>query len=233
MLIHPSRLIAIGAAVLASAFVRAPALAQDAVAARTSAYMLVPEERLAAERAAKSDARVLKVLGAGGPVLAGTSGVQVDKNDVMALASGATKKPAARYVTIALLNQATGRAAQVRVRLDDRSVVDVTAVPATDIPIMNEEAAQAFGLARADARVRAAIGPALDRFQLRLPGQPLPPLAAEILPVRAATDRDPCFGGRCVEILFRNERSYLPLRVRVVLNTGAVTLIQGERGGMR
>lgn len=233
MLTHSFRLIAVGAAVLASVFARAPVSAQDAASVRTSAYLLVPEERLAAERVAKSDARVLKVLGAGGPVLAGTSGVQIDKADVLALASGATKRPAARYVTIALLNQATGKAAQVRVRLDDHAVIDVTPVPLTGVPIMNEEAAQAFSLARADARVRQAIGPTLDRFQLRLPGQQSPPLAAEILPLRASTDRDPCFSGRCVEILFRNERGYLPLRARVVLNTGTVTLIQGERGGMR
>ena len=207
----------------------APASAQPAA---LQTFRLNAAEIATVQKATQANARIRSLLGAGA-MLSATSSADSDKADALDFLTGKRTAPPERYVTMTLFNPQTRKAVLARVRVSDSTIVSSEAISLRDVPIFEEEASQAVALARGDAKVRAAIGATVDRFQFRPSGDETKmPFAAEILPLLGNNEKDPCFNDRCVEVLFRTEAGYLPLRAQVDLSSRAVTLIAPQRTEM-
>lgn len=219
----------------ALALLGAPALAQT-VTTPPSLYQLSVGETMAAQEAARADPRVVSLIGRG-PALAATSSVQIDKGEMAQFRATRGARTPLRYLNIVLFNETTNRAAEVNVQLGNVRVLSAEPLALNEVPIFREEAEAALALAFANPKVREAVGPLISSFRIALPGSDEPmPYAAEVLPVAASSERDPCFTGRCVEIIFRAKSGYLPLRVQVALATRTVTVIRrtmNSHGGMQ
>ncbi len=202
--------------------------------ARKPFFVLTETERQTGRDHAQRDARVAKLLGPG-PVITAPSDVIADKNEAMALLSGRSTKPPARYIDVTVLNRQTGRAAIARVRLGDGQVVSVGPVETSAVPLFREEVEAGYEAMRADKNVNGAVSVPLDRFHLRLPGDAAAAEQAEVLPLRSSAPSDPCYAHRCMEFLLRNQSGYLPLRVMVDVTAHSVVIERHARstGGMK
>ena len=117
------------------------------------------------------------------------------------------------------------------VSLPSYRILAVQRLSPRDVPFVREDADQALALAKADPKVRRAVGDTLERFEILNSGEEREvPFAAQALPLRSTSPKDPCSKDRCLDLLFRTPRGYLPLRVGVDLTTRTVTL---ERKGER
>ena len=87
-----------------------------------------------------------------------------------------------------------------------------------------------LALAKANPELRRAVGETLDRFAILEPGsEERVPFAAQVLPVVSTNRNDPCSTDRCVDLIFRTENGYLPLRAHVDLTRRAVAVHGGGR----
>jgi hypothetical protein len=189
---------------------------------------LTADERRAAESAAVADSRGRAIVGAEKPRVI-TADVETDKTEAEAYLAGTSEKLPARRVTIVLFDVKTGQAASVLVSLTEYRVLSVQRIPASDVPFAREDADDALALAKADSAVRRAVGEPLDRFEIVDSGaDPRVPFAAQALPLRGTDPKDPCRVDRCLDLVFRTERGYLPVRAHVDLTKRTVTVTRRE-----
>jgi len=191
---------------------------------------LTSEDSTAIDRAMLADPRVRAIVGAGRPrtILATP---QLDKAEVEAFLADTSRPPPTARVTVVMSNVETHRAARAVVTVPQYRILAVQRLSPSDVPFVREDADQALALAKADRGVRSAIGDSLARFQILNSGDDADvPLAAQVLPLRSANRRDPCSEDRCLDLVFRTPKGYLPLRVRVDLTRRTVTV---EREGLR
>jgi hypothetical protein len=197
---------------------------------KEAATSLTTEEKDRVERAVLSDPRIRAIVGEGQPRIA-TTDVQFDKAEAEAFLTGRSTAPPTRRVTIVLINPQTHQAARALIEPSQNRVVTVESIAASDVPFLPDEAQQALALAKADVNVRRAIGDSLDRYVILESGNEAHvPLAAQALPLRSTDPRDPCSINRCVDLIFRTERGYLPFRAHVDLTARTVE-IHGSTGG--
>ena len=228
MVAHRRRCIAAGA-LAAALYCSAPAPAQVQPPARTvaSPIALTTEERLKVEQAVVAEPRVRAIIGEGQPRVV-TSAVEVDKAEAEAFLAGRTPTPPTRRVTVLLINPQTQQAAKALVEPAQNRVLSVESIAALDIPFLRDDADRALALAKADPNVRRAVGDTLERYEILESGSDARvPYAAQALPLRSSDPRDVCSVDRCLDLIFRTENGYLPLRAHVNLTKGTVEVHGG------
>jgi hypothetical protein len=203
------------------------AQSQPSASAAGAAAPMTVEEKVAVEKAVLSDQRIRVIVGSGQTRVI-TADVEVDKAEAEAFLAGTSEKPPTRRVTIVVFNVQANRAARSLVSLAESRILSVQRVNASDVPFTREDADQALVLAKADAAVRRAIGETLDRFQILDSGdEARVPYAAQALPLRSTDPRDPCRVDRCLDLIFRTESGYLPVRAHVNLTKRSVAVPSG------
>jgi len=224
---HSWRLVA-GASLLAALYVLAPEPAQVQPRATVSSPVaLTTEERLKVEQTAVAEPRVRAIIGEGQPRVV-TSAVEVDKAEAEAFLAGRTTPPPTRRVTVLLINPQTQQAAKALIEVSQNRVPSVESIAAMDVPFLRDDADRALALAKADPNVRRAVGDTLDRYEILDSGSDARvPFAAQALPLRSSDPRDVCSADRCIDLIFRTENGYLPLRAHVNLTRGTVEVHRG------
>jgi hypothetical protein len=190
---------------------------------------MTSEEKTLVERTVLSDERVRRVVGAEKPQVL-VSEAHVDKAEAEAFLAGATDKPPTHLVTVVAFNTKTNRAVQTLMSLEQRRILEVQEIKATEVPLSREDADEALVLAKASPDVRRIVGNRLDQFVILEPGNDARvALAAQVLPVASTNPNDPCSVDRCLELIFRTETGYLPVRAGVDLTRHTVKLAGGEQ----
>jgi hypothetical protein len=207
-----------------------PAQVQPPASAAHPLAAMTTDERLAVERTVTSDARVRAIIGEGQPRVT-TTAVEVDKAEAEAFLAGRSTTLPTRRVTVVLTNPQTQQAARALIDPAQNRVLAVESIAAADIPFFRDDADQALALAKADPNVRRAVGDTLDRYEILESGSDARiPYAAQALPLRSTDPRDVCSVDRCIDLIFRTENGYLPLRAHVDLTRRTVE-IHGGAGG--
>ena len=183
---------------------------------------MTTEERLAVENAALSDARVRAIVGEGQPRIIIT-GVEIDKAEAEAFLASELATPPRRLVSVVLFNPQTNQAAHALV--SDNRVISAGSITASDIPFVRGDADQALALAKADTGLRRAVGDTLDRYEILEDARV--PFAAQALPLRSTDPRDFCSVDRCLDLIFRSESGFLPVRAHVNLTRRTVEVHGG------
>lgn len=176
------------------------------------------------ERALLSDKRVREIVGEEKPRIL-IADPETDKAEAEAFLEGTTEKRPSRRVSVAVFNPKTNKAAHVLLSLEEIRVLEVREIKADDVPFSREDAEDALALAKANPDVRRAVGENLERFNLLESGSDARiPFAAQALPLRSTNPRDPCSTNRCLDLIFRTEEGYLPVRAHVDLTKRTVTI---------
>ncbi len=192
--------------------------------AKSKPVALTAEERLMIERAVLSDKRVREIVGEEKPRIL-IADPETDKAEAEAFLAGTTEKRPSRRVSVAVFNPKTSKAAHVLLSLDEIRVLEVREIKEDDVPFSREDAEDALALAKANPDVRRAVGENLERFNLLESGSDARiPFAAQALPLRSTNPRDPCSTNRCLDLIFRTEEGYLPVRAHVDLTKRTVTV---------
>lgn len=190
---------------------------------------ITAEEKAAAERAVLSYSRIQTLLGTGQPRVV-TTEVEPDKGEAENFLVGRSATPPTRRVVVVMSNPQTGKAVRALVSVPQNQVVAVESIPQADIPLVRDDAEQALALAKANPELRQAVGETLNRYAILQPGsEERVPFAAQVLPVVSTNRNDPCTTNRCVDLIFRTENGYLPLRAHVDLTRRTVAVHGGGR----
>ena len=187
------------------------------------------EERSSIESTVLSDKRVRQIVGEEKPRIF-IADPETDKAEAEAFLAGTTEKRPSRRVRVAVFNPKTNKAANVLISLDQRRVLEVEEIKADEVPFSREDAEEALVLAKASPEVRRAVGDKLEQFNLLESGSDARmPFAAQALPLRSSDPHDPCSTDRCLDLIFRTEEGYLPVRAHVDLTKRTVTVESGKR----
>ena len=190
---------------------------------------ITAEEKAAAERAVLSYSRIQTLLGAGQPRVV-TTEVEPDKGEAENFLAGRSATPPTRRVVVVMSNPQTSKAVRALVAVPQNQVIAVESIRPADIPLVRDDAEQALALAKANPQLRQAVGDTIDRYTILEPGsQAQVPFAAQVLPVTSTSRNDPCAANRCVDLIFRTENGYLPVRAHVDLTRRTVAVHGGGR----
>lgn len=182
------------------------------------------EQRALIERAVASDPRVTRVVGTEKPRIL-VSETQVDKAEAQAFLAGTTEKQPAHFVNVVVFNPRSNKAVHALMSVEQPRVLEVEEIAAVDVPLTREDAEDALALAKADAEVRRAVGPTLERYVIVAPGsEEQPPYLADVLPLHSSDRTDPCNSDRCLDLVFRSEAGYFPFRASVDLTKRTVKI---------
>jgi hypothetical protein len=194
-----------------------------------AAAAITAEDKAAAEKAALSDPHVRSILGAGQPRVI-TAEAEADKGEAENFLAGRSATPPTRRVAVVVANTQTNKAARALISLPQYQVLAVESIRPADIPLVRDDAEQALALAKANPDLRRAVGDTLDRYAILEPGsEERIPFAAQVLPVASTNRNDPCSTNRCLDLIFRTENGYLPLRAHVDLTRRTVAVLGGGR----
>lgn len=203
------------------------AQAQETAASAERFAPLTAQEKLAVEKATLADTRVRALVGPG-QLRVLTSEIEVDKAEAEAFLAGTSSAPPTRRVGVLVFNPKTNKAAHAWVASEKQRVLSLQSIDASDIPYSREDADRALTLAKASAAVRHAIGDTLERFVIvESGGDARVPYAAQALPLRSMNPEDACAVHRCLDLIFRTEAGYLPVRAHVDLTEGAAVVQKG------
>jgi len=168
---------------------------------------LVAEERAYAERLARSDTQVKKLLG--------ETGIRVISVEPTLIKSESLERVdrTARYVEVVLFRPEGEVGARVTVDLGRKAVAQVQRLTSSQIPMTSDDLAEAFQLALRDAQVQEVLGSDAKSFQVQgAPAEPNPSSPENLvtgLPLRSTDPKDPCAKHRCLELLFRKGADFL------------------------
>lgn len=206
------------------AFGSPPRSGQEAPTGGSKYGTLTGEERSMIEKMVLSEKRVRQIVGEERPRILITD-AESDKAEAEAYLGGASDKKPMRRVSVAIFNPKTNKAAHVLVLLEERRILEVQEIKADDVPLTREDAEEALVLAKANSEVRRGLGERLEQFKLADPGSDTRnPFVAQALPLRSTNPSDPCSTDRCLDLIFRTEEGYLPLRAHVNLTKRTVAL---------
>jgi hypothetical protein len=178
---------------------------------------------------AMSDKRIRDLIGTEKPRIY-IGAVEVDKAAADSFLTGAADKPPARRAAVVLFNPQTNKAVRAVVSLEENRILSIESIAISDVPFARDDADEALMLAKRDVGLRPALGDKLRQVQLLEPGNPArPPLGAQALPVRSSEPHDPCSVNRCLDLIFRTDKGYLPVRALVDL-TKQTVLVEEPRG---
>jgi hypothetical protein len=190
---------------------------------------LTVEEKSAVERMVLSDARIRKIVGAEKPRIF-ISEARADKAEAEAFLEGTTDKLPAHWITVVVFNPRTNKAAQILMSLDQHQIQEVQQIKVSEVPFARDDADEALTLAKANPDLHRVVGSRLEQFVLLESGSNVRvPLAAQALPLLNSNPDDPCSADRCLDLIFRTETGYLPVRATVDLTTRTVKITSRER----
>jgi len=190
---------------------------------------ITADEKAAAERAVLSYSRTQSLLGAGQARVISTE-VEPEKGETENFLAGRSATPPTRRVVVVMSNPRTNKAVRALVTVPQNQVIAVESIRPADIPLVRDDAEQALTLAKANPQLRRAVGDTIDRYAILEPGsQAQVPFAAQVLPVVSTSRNDPCASDRCVDLIFRTETGYLPVRAHVDLTRRTVAVHGGGR----
>lgn len=193
-----------------------PAAAASNVAALDASFLT---------RETLSDARVRELLGPGEGKVIAVDALR-DKAEAEAYLDGRREAPPARSASVLVWNKSAGKAARALLSVPDGKVMSVTAVKSADVPLLPDELEEALKLVKASGPARQAVGPSLERYRVVASGEDSSQgYAAQALPVRSYDKADSCAIAHCLDFIFREQRSYLPLRVHVDLGRQSVEVM--------
>jgi len=191
--------------------------------ANASRVALTAEERSSVESILLGDKRIRQLVGQEKPRIL-ISAPEADKAEVEAFLEGASEKAPSHRLVATLFNPKTNKAARAVVLLEGQRILEVEEVKASEVPLSVEDAEDALALAKASPEVEKALGEKVERFSLAEPGKETRSgFVAEALPLRSTNPRDPCSTNRCLDLIFRTEQGYLPVRAHVDLTKRTVT----------
>jgi Cu2+-containing amine oxidase len=174
----------------------------------------------AAEQIARSDAKVRELLG--------ESGVRVVSVTPVLLKAESPEKTnlAQRQVEVVLFRPQDEVGARVIVNLQRNGVVALHRLRPDQVPMTNDDLADAFQLALRDADVQKSLGTAASTFRIRTDVQRPPENSVGGLPVRSTDPNDPCSKHRCMRLTFRRGHDYLSEPIVVVDLTAKRVYVQ-------
>lgn len=185
---------------------------------------LTHEESMVVGKVALADPRTRAIVGAG-PARVITADVEPDKAEAEAYLAGTASSPPTRRVSVVLFNTQTNRAARALVSPQQNLVLAVQPIEVSDVPFVRDDVDEALELAKRDPAVRRVVGDTLDRFKVLDSGSNVTvPFAAQALPLRSTNPHDQCTVHRCLDLIFRTEHGYLPVRAHVDLTKRSVTV---------
>jgi hypothetical protein len=169
---------------------------------------LTGDEQALAERIARSDSKVKELLGEAGVRLVSATPVLIKAE------SPEKTNLALRQIEVVLFRPQGEVGARVIVNLQQNGVAAVARLSSDQVPMTNDDVADAFQLALRDAEVTKALGPAAQTFRGRPgphgpPGLATPENTVGGLPVRSNDPNDPCSKHRCLRLTFRRGQDYL------------------------
>jgi hypothetical protein len=214
--------LAAGGALAGPAFAQAQGVTQSAPTATA-------EERAATERALLADPRIAGIVGPGQPRVV-IGGAEINKQEAEAFLEGGRSTPPSRDIYAMVINPRTNQAARIVYSVAENRVLAVERAMPSSIPLTHDDVEQALGLAKANPEFRQAVGVTLDEFKVLDPGsENTVPYAVQALPLRSSNRSDPCAIDRCLDLIFRTPKGYLPLRVHVDLTRRNAVLLRGGR----
>ena len=166
---------------------------------------LVPDEKSIAERIARTDKRVTDLLG--------ETKVRVVSVELLALKpqSLAAAKQMPRRVEVTLFQPEREVGAKIAVNLQQRAVEQVEPLASRDVPMTEQDLADAFQLALREPEVQRLL-PELSSFRVQTATASRTMVAAENtvtgLPIRGTDPNDPCTKHRCMQLFFRKGKDY-------------------------
>jgi hypothetical protein len=138
---------------------------------------------------------------------------QVDKSEAQAFLYGERVEP-----PTTILDAQGNAARRVTISPHENRVLSVEPIPASLVPFILDDVQAAWNLASRDPAIRNALGDSIDRFKIVTPeGSPGEPFVVESLPLRSVDLNDACSRNRCLDLIFRTENGYLPVRAHVDL----------------
>jgi Cu2+-containing amine oxidase len=197
------------------------------------------EEKRSAENIAVADSKVMKLLGTGRRQLVSVELFPIKPDaERMAAAAAGLPIPLERYAEVVFLRYENEAGVRAIVDLSRRNVIDVTQISADQVPLTDNDLAEASRLALSSPEVKAALGPEAQRFR-----PPEPETSARSnreakaeqyiirgLPLRTQDENDSCWKHRCLQLLFRRGDVYLTRPVVVVdLTAHQVRLEQARK----
>jgi len=189
---------------------------------------LTPEEQAAAERLARSDARVKQLMGEGGVRLVSAVPVIIKQGD-----SPEKIDLHQRTVEVVLFRPEGEVGARVVVYLHQNQVANVQRLQPQQVPFTSDDLNDAFQLALRAPEVLKALGPEAQSFrpqsQRPEPEAAVPENEVTGLPVRSRDPKDPCYRHRCMQLLFRHGTDFLSMSVDVDLTAKHATLVRRPR----
>jgi hypothetical protein len=187
---------------------------------------LTPEEQAAAERIARSDARVKQVLGEGNVRLVSAVPVIIKRGE-----SPEKIDVHQRTVEVVLFRPEGEVGARVVVNLRQREAASFQRLESRQVPFTSDDLNDAFQIALRTPEVVKAL-PEAQSFRPQSP-KPQPEAAApenEVtgLPVRSSDPKDPCYRHRCMELFFRHGADFLSMSVNVDLTAKRAALARRQ-----
>jgi len=198
-----------------------------AVSERLPLDPLTPEENVSAERLARNDERVKKLLGEGE--------VRLVSVETLALKPG-SREPLDRLerrAEVVLFRPVGEIGVRIVVNLQRQAVEDVKRVSASDVPMTVDDLRDAFQLALHDPQFQQAFGSSAQTYQVQIQlddSKAVQAVGNSVtgLPVRSRKQDDPCSRHRCIELFFRRGRDFLS-EPTVVVDLSAKFVYLGER----
>lgn len=188
---------------------------------------LTPEEQEAAERIARSDARVKQTLGESGVRLVSAVPVIIKRGE-----SPEKIDVHQRTVEVVLFRPEGEVGARVVVNLRQKESASFQRLESRQVPFTSDDLNDAFQIALRTPEVLKALGPEAQSFRPQSQ-KPQPETAApenEVsgLPVRSSDPKDPCYRHRCMQLLFRHGTDFLSMSVDVDITAKRATLVRRQ-----
>jgi len=151
---------------------------------------------------------------------------ELDKAEAQAYLTGDRAEPPSATVETLLLDTQSNVARRVTVSPSENRVLSVEEIAATLVPFTTDDLHAAWNLASRDPAVRQALGTNVERYHVAAPsGAEGEAFVIQALPLLSSDPNDPCSRDRCLDLIFRGEKSsYLALRAHVDLTKQTVAL---------
>jgi hypothetical protein len=193
---------------------------------------LTAQEKSLTQATVLSDARVQQIVGAG-QARVEVGDARPDKYEEIAFLRGETQKPPSHQVWTIVFNPTTNKAAEVLTSLEQGTILKVQEIKPTDVSLTRVDVEEGLALAKASLDLRRAIGAKLDQFVIAdsAAATATVPFSARPLRVRSSDPNDPCTLDRCLDLVFRTDAGYLPLRAEIDLTQHTVSVRGGQGKG--
>jgi Cu2+-containing amine oxidase len=192
---------------------------------------LTAAEKQEAERIARADSRVIQLLDKGRTEL-----VYVSFFALKPANPSANRDPdrltLERAAEVVFYRFDGNFGIRALVSLGRKGVISVERLESADVPLTGQDWTDALQLALKNPEIQQMLGKDVDKFSRLSRRQSnaatLKQNAVRILLIVATSPKDPCFGNRCVQLLFRRGPVYLVDSAIVNLSSGVVQVRKGN-----